>query len=222
MLLSILTPTLVERRERFRRIEEKLRRQIQNGPYAECVEHLRLEDTGEYSIGYKRNILMNRARGEFIVFVDDDDDVSDHYVSLICETIKSNPDIDCVGIRGTITFNGSHSHDLIHSLQYKRYFKKNSVYCRPAMHFNPMRRSIAVQYRFEDVSLGEDMDWSMRMVRENALKKECLISQPLLFYHSRRKWWYQMLIDYTEEVRRILGIQRVNLISFRRWIREHI
>jgi glycosyltransferase involved in cell wall biosynthesis len=221
LLLSILTPTLVERRERFRYLEEKLRRQIQNGFFTDRVEHLRLEDNRERFIGHKRNILMDRAKGDFIVFVDDDDDLSDDYVSLICETLEANPDIDCVGIRGTITFEGSRPHDLFHSIQYRRYFKKNGIYYRPAMHFNPIRREIAVQYRFEEVNFHEDIDWGMRMVRDNVLKKECLISRPVLFYNSRRKWWYQVLIDYTEDIRRVLGIQWVNCIRLRRWMREH-
>jgi len=187
VLLSILTPTLVERQERF-----------------------------------QRNILLEQARGDFVVFVDDDDDVNDDYVRLICRVIEANPRIDCVGIQGRITFNGSHPHEFVHSVRYRRYFKRHSVYFRPPLHINPIQREIAVRYRFEDISYSEDIDCGMRMCRDRILKKEILIEEPLYFYDSRRSWHYQQFIDASETVRRILGLQLVNRIRLRRWIRVHI
>ncbi len=222
MLLSILTPTLIERRERFQALRDKIIRQIQESPYKAQVEHLIFEDNREHSIGHKRNDLLERACGQFVVFVDDDDDVNDHYVALICEAIETHPEVDCVGIRGRITFNGSHPHDFVHSLQYRRYFKKHGIYYRPPLHINPIRRKIADRYKFEDISYSEDIDWAMRIVRDRVLKKEHLISQSLYSYETRRQWWYQWLIDNTETFRQVLGLQLVNRIRMRRWLREHL
>ncbi len=219
MLLSILTPTLIERRVCFQLLQDKLQRQIREGAFSDHIEHLCFEDNRERSIGYKRNVLMDQAKGKFIVFVDDDDDVSDNYVSLICEVISNNPEIDCIGFRGTITFKGRHPHEFVQSLQYHRFSRKNGVYYRSLMHINPIRRDIAVQYRFEDISYSEDIDWIMGMIRDKTLSRECFIDQTLYFYDSRRQWWYQQLIDVTEDIRQMMGIQMVNRVRLRRWLR---
>ena len=130
MLLSILTPTIEERKHQFQILQNKVERQIQSLPYADQVEHLWFLDNRERSIGFKSNHLLDQAKGKFVVFVDDDDDVSKNYVELICDAIKTNPDIDCVGFKGEISFAGSHPHLFVHSVKYKRYFKKKGIYYR--------------------------------------------------------------------------------------------
>lgn len=222
MLLSILTPTLIERRERFQNLKDKLDQQIQDSLYTDRVEHLIFEDDREQSIGFKRNVLMDKAKGTFIVFVDDDDDVSDRYVHLICDAIEQHPDIDCIGLKGQITFKGAHPQPFVHCLQYTHYFKKQGKYFRPPLHINPIRREIAVQYRFENISYSEDIDWALRMLRDHALKTEAFIDACLYYYDSPRHWRYQRLIDATETIRRIFGLQRVNRVRLDRWIKEKI
>ena len=80
----------------------KVRVQIDNASLNEQVEIVHFLDDRRHTIGAKRNWLLDRARGQFVVFIDDDDDVNDRYVSLICRTLKEHPCIDCVGIKGTI------------------------------------------------------------------------------------------------------------------------
>ncbi len=106
MLFSILIPTLDNRHEQFSRLYERLNEQINEKFLAKEVEVLYFSDNKQHSLGFKRNKLIEWAKGKFIAFVDDDDNVSDDYVPIICRTIKENPDIDCVGIKGIITFRG--------------------------------------------------------------------------------------------------------------------
>ena len=220
MLLSILTPTIEERKHQFQILQNKVERQIQSLPYADQVEHLWFLDNRERSIGFKSNHLLDQAKGKFVVFVDDDDDVSKNYVELICDAIKTNPDIDCVGFKGEISFAGSHPHLFVHSVKYKRYFKKKGIYYRPILHINPIKREIACRYQFEDINFSEDIDWAKRMWDDGILKKEYFINEPLYFYNSGRKWWYQVLIDRTERIRQITGLQLVNRIRMKRWLRK--
>ncbi|MBN1317282.1 MAG: glycosyltransferase [Anaerolineales bacterium] len=222
MLLSILTPSLKERKTKFRQLQSELERQIAYDGLIDSVEHLYLIDNREQSTGQKRNLLIDQARGEFIVFVDDDDDISNDYVATITQTIREHPGIDCVGIRGTITFRGKHPKPFIHSIQYRRFFKQNGIYNRPPFHINPIKRDIAIQYRFERISYSEDMDWAMRIQRDGVLKKEYLIDKPIYFYHSRRLWLYQVFIDRTESIRQALGLQVSNRVRLGRWLREKI
>lgn len=222
MSLSILTPTLEERQAQFQQLRGELERQIAANAAADSVEHLYLSDNREHSIGRKRNMLLDKARGDYVVFIDDDDGVSKDYVALVSQAIREHPGIDCVGIRGMITFRGAHPHPFVHSIQYQRYAKQDGIYYRPILHINPIKRDIALRYRFEDISYSEDLDWAMRIMRDRVLEKEFLVDKPIYFYHSRRTWWYQVFIDRTETVRQALGLQVSNRVRLERWLRKKI
>ena len=219
MLLSILIPTLEERRDSFRRLMEKLDRQIAGSSLAEQVEILCFLDDRRHSVGHKRNWLVEQARGEFVAFVDDDDGVSDEYVPMICRAILENPEIDCIGIKGRITFAGKSPRIFIHSIQYREYFSRGGIYYRPPYHLNPIRREIARRYRFADISYSEDIDWAMRVCRDKVLRNEYFIDEIIYFYASRRSWRYQRLLELSEPVRHALGLRLANRIRVRGWLK---
>lgn len=215
MLLSILIPTLKSRRSQFVKLHETLLRQISGAQLVGEVEVLSLCDGGELPTGSKRNTLLVRAVGDFVVFVDDDDEISKDYVARICEAIRRRPEIDCVGITGVITFRGHHERRFIHSLRYNDYSSAGGVYTRPPYHLNPLRRSIAAAYRFRDVYYSEDIDWALRIREDGRLRSEEFIDSVLYFYRSRRWWAYQWLLDRTETIRHRLGLRLTNRFRFR-------
>ncbi|MEN6534696.1 MAG: glycosyltransferase [Bryobacteraceae bacterium] len=213
MLLSLLIPTVESRQHLFSRLAENLNTQIRESRWAHEVEVLHALDDGRQSIGEKRNRLIERASGRFVAFIDDDDEVSTDYVSRICEAIEKNPTIDCIGLRGVITFRGSHPHMFIHSVRFDDYFSRNHAYYRPPYHLNPMRREIAARYRFRDVSYSEDIEWALRIRRDGALKTEEFVDSVLYYYRSRRWWSYQWLLDQTESFRHRFGIRLSNRLT---------
>jgi hypothetical protein len=180
------------------------------------VEILVFEDGGQHSIGRKRNALLQRAAGRFVVFVDDDDDVSDDYVRLITGALWERPDVDCIGIKGQVTFRGRHPRTLIYSLQYDHYGTRGGEYVRPPQHITPIRRDIAIRYPFADTSHSEDYDWALQMRSDCALRQEYFIDEILYYYFSRRSWAYQQLLDCTERVRHRLGLRLVNRVRIKR------
>jgi hypothetical protein len=218
MLFSILIPTLESRRTQFERLQSTLNRQVHEHGLADAVEILSLLDNGEHSVGVKRNALIAKANGRFVAFVDDDDATSDDYVPLICRVIRERPDIDCIGITGLITFAGRHPRRFVHSVQYRHYFTRGGTYFRPPYHLNPIRRDIAARFRFADISYSEDIDWAMRLCEQQVLKREYFIDSVLYYYHSRRPWVYQVLLDRSEAVRHRLGLQLVNRLRVKRWL----
>ncbi|PSF36239.1 hypothetical protein C7H19_13610 [Aphanothece hegewaldii CCALA 016] len=220
ILLSILIPTLESRKNQYERLYQKLSQQISAHSLIDKVEILQFLDNQENSIGFKRNKLIQSAKGKFIAFVDDDDDVSDNYIPLICCILKENPNIDCIGIKGLITFAGKKPKVFIHSLQYQKYFSQNGIYYRPPYHLNPIKREIARQYLFEDISYSEDVDWAMRICQNQALQTEYFIDQVIYYYDSRRFWFYQELLDRTEPLRHTLGLQLANRIKVQRWLKS--
>jgi glycosyltransferase involved in cell wall biosynthesis len=215
MQLSLLIPTLECRSDQLSRLVEGLEVQVRNAGRGSDVEILTHRDAGELSIGHKRNILLGRAKGEFVAFVDDDDAVSESYIELICGALGRRPEVDCLGIRGLITFRGSHPCEFVHSVQYSDMFSRDHAYYRPPTHLNPIRRAIALRYRFPDVSYSEDLDWALRMRDDRALQREEFIDSVLYYYRSRRWWGYQWLLDGTEGLRHKLGIRMVNRLRIR-------
>ena len=96
MLLSILIATTLDRKEMFSTLYAEFFRQVACKP----VEVLFEEDNKEISIGAKRQRLLERATGEYIVFFDSDDFpcptyVNDILLALSPEHGKEKP--DCVG-----------------------------------------------------------------------------------------------------------------------------
>ncbi|MFN0120823.1 MAG: glycosyltransferase [Blastocatellia bacterium] len=216
MQLSILIPTLEQRAAGLARLTGKLRAQIARDDLAAAVEILTLADDGTLSIGAKRNQLLDQAGGDFVVFIDDDDDISDDYTRLLIHTIRKHPEIDCIGIRGLVTFRGRYPRPMEWSARHPEIRTEHGVYVRPPQHITPVRRDIARRYRFAEISYSEDFDQARRMRHDQALTREILIDQPLYFYLSRRWWFYQWLLDLTETPRHLLGLRFVNRLRFTR------
>lgn len=216
MLFSVLIPTLQERRAQFARLRETLRAQIANAQLQNAVEILELCDNREQALGAKRNELIQRARGEFVAFVDDDDAVAENYVTLVCEALTRHPDVDCLGITGRVYFRGAHPHRFVYSAQYDHYFSRGGVYYRPPYILNPIRRALAQQFQFAPVSYNEDQDWAMRVARARILRKEFMLNEILYHYYSRRRYAVQWAIDVTEPLRHPLGLQWANRLRVQR------
>jgi len=180
MLLSILICTLPSRQRMFDSLVRNLSKQVSDGDFYDEVELFSDADINK-SIGDKRNDLLRLAQGKFIVFIDDDDQVDSEYISLIIKTIKSNQNIDCIGMRGIITFDGGNEQKWIISKAYGKWYEDNGVYYRTPNHISPVKRSIAVEKGFPNKSDGEDYDYSMAILP--LLKNEVMIDKEI--YHYR-------------------------------------
>lgn len=171
--LSILVCTLENRQHLLKRLLDVLQPQIDDR-----VEILTKSDSGEMSIGKKRNELLEQAAGEYVAFVDDDDLVSNDYVAKIMTALQSKP--DCCGLQGIITFQGQSPRMFIHSVQYKNWFEQNNVYYRCPNHLNTIKKSIALQVKFPELNHGEDRDFSTRI--QPLLNKEEFINGVIYHY----------------------------------------
>jgi len=190
-LWSILICTIEERKESFDRIYKKLQSQIHNNNLSDKIEILFFSDNRQNSIGFKRNTLIQQSTGEYVCFVDDDDDVNDRYVPMIYEKLvqKINGEKpDCVSLVGIITTNGKNPEKFIHSIQYNnKYCQENGIYYRPPNHLNPIKKSIAQQFLFPEKNFGEDMSWTLQIAHSGLLKTEAVIDEPYYFYQYNGK-----------------------------------
>lgn len=179
-LWSILICTLDEREASFKRIYTKLYDQIIAQGLEDQVEILFFKDNRKYSVGFKRNSLVAQSSGEYICFIDDDDDVHENYIAMIYEALYTKP--DCVSLVGVMTVNGKNPEIFIHSIKYDSWCKRDGIYYRPPNHLNPVKKSIASQFKFPEINMGEDAAQSMAMARSGLLKVEATIDEPYYFY----------------------------------------
>jgi len=172
IILSILICHLPHRIHELERLMDCL----QPSRFSESVEMC--IDDGEGSIGEKRNRLIDKAKGEYIAFIDDDDTVSDNYLELCIESLKVKP--DCVGITGTIMYQGT-ERVFKHSIQYACWYTgSNGTFYRTPNHLNPIKKVYALKARFPEIMSGEDITYSKRI--RPMLKKEVMIKDPIYFY----------------------------------------
>ncbi|HET6565940.1 MAG TPA: glycosyltransferase family A protein [Xanthomonadales bacterium] len=218
-LLSILIATMDSRQSLYTHLREELARQCAAPDAGTAVEVVALSDDGSEMIGVKRNRLMDMAKGNFLVFVDDDDRISPDYTRLILAAIRENPAADCIIFPGEITFRGRHPHKLVHSIQYTDWHESGGTYVRPPCHITPIRSDIARRYRFAAVDWAEDMDWALRISQDKALQQEVPIDSVLYYYNSRRRYAWQWLLDKTQAVRHALGLRSVSRLSLQRRLR---
>jgi glycosyltransferase involved in cell wall biosynthesis len=122
--LSILTCTLHERIHIFKKLNKALEKQIKIFSQVELLANL---DSGEKSIGQKRNELLCAAKGEYVAFVDDDDLIASDYISSILTAISYKKP-DCCGIKGKVFFNKKLNKTFIHSIKYQNWFEENNIY----------------------------------------------------------------------------------------------
>ena len=69
------------------------------------VEILVLLENKKRTIRKKRNVLIEQAKGIFVVFVDDDDRIESNYVSSLCSAINETPNVDCIVFDVLVNFN---------------------------------------------------------------------------------------------------------------------
>lgn len=164
--LSILIPSLVERKDKLQSLREELDRQIGK----RNVEVIHCTDDRQMSTGQKRNMLLMQSSGEYVAFVDDDDFVSPYYVEKVLAALSKNP--DCSSLTGQIVFSDGYSRPFVHSLRFDSWIDDHAgkVYYRPPNHLNAVRRTIAIEVGFPPWYLGEDRSFSMGI--RHHLKKE--------------------------------------------------
>ncbi len=176
--LSILICHLESRSIELSNLLAQLKDQIED---SNDIEILIETDKGESSIGAKRNKLLDRSVGKWICYVDDDDSIEPGYIQEIMDAIEIGP--DAIGIKGNYYVNGELQGMFIHSHKYKRWEDTNKyTFIRSPNHLNPIKRELALKVRFPEISMGEDADYSARLLPY--ITTEVMINIPIYNYQK--------------------------------------
>lgn len=112
-LVSILIPTLIERREIFNIMIDKLYRQIDAGNYQKKIEILSICDDRSVKLCDKRNTLQKLSRGKYFLHLDDDDELDDMFCESVVEHIEKDLSVlyeeepDCIGFNQLARVSGN-------------------------------------------------------------------------------------------------------------------
>lgn len=154
--LSILICSIKKRKPLLDRLTAIIQPQIK-----ECIECIIATDNGQMKIGAKRNFLVNKAQGEYITFIDDDDIVSNDYIERILSALHSSPDI--VVFDAFRFENGNPDRIVKYSLDYHKDSHDRTAYYRMPNHLMCVKKSIAEQVPFKHLNFGEDSDYAYRL-----------------------------------------------------------
>lgn len=181
-LLTIMLPTTVDRREQFKKLYAEVWKQIIDAWAMDDVEVIFEEDNKEISVGAKRQRLLERALGAYVVGIDSDDWPAPDYISEIVTALKSAPGIDHVGFFELCTFDGKNPKKSIFSIVHQKWGENvyGYDYIRCANPKSVIKKSIALQIGFQDLRYGEDIIFSESVTPY--LKSEVFIDKILYFY----------------------------------------
>lgn len=189
MKLSILICHLPNRKDFLNDLMDILKLQVYAFPQG-CIEIL-IDPHPTDNIGKKRTRLLDRAKGEYVCFIDDDDRVSLYYIPFIYEGILKG--VDCCSLTGEITEDGKNPLLFEHSIKYKIYrtitdsLPGEIHYERYPNHLNCIKSSIAKQFKFPEKNHGEDTDWATQIFKSGLIKTEHYIPEIIYYYDYRSK-----------------------------------
>lgn len=184
MKLAVLIPTVPERAEQFRQLLDRINKI--RGAYESRLTVIHLETPsvklGGLHTGLKRQILLEAGckAADYVVFIDDDDEISDNYFESIFDALDLCPDV--VTFNGIITTDGADQRDFSIQVGHE-YVEVGKTYLRPPNHLCPIRSSIAMEIGYNtSLSNSEDSDYCLRLKQSNLIKKYVHIQDKLYHY----------------------------------------
>ena len=181
MNLSILVCSTHTRRNTFLPSSlNSLYSQWENLPLAirDQVEIIFLVDNKKMMLGHKRNVMVQMAQGEYVVFIDDDDIITDDYISSIIKSMVFNTDV--ISFLVSVTLNGSDPKICKYSILFDEDHNTETQYHRLPNHICAIRRNLALQVKYPSIPYGEDSGFSKAI--HPLLKSEYIIEKVLYHY----------------------------------------
>jgi len=152
---------------------EHLDKQSTNNNFVEIIVA-----SGAGKVGMKRNLLLEKAKGDYVVFIDDDDTIADDYILEIMKAIEIQPDIICFEV---MRFDrGIQDRVAKYSITYSGDSNTPRKYFRLPNHLMCVKREYAVATKFPEINFGEDSDYAKRL--KPLLKTEVQIGKVLYNY----------------------------------------
>lgn len=166
---SVLVASLVERSSQREALLASIREKVARICPELRVEYMTDIDNRQKTVGRKRTELLQKARGKYMSFIDDDDDITDAYIEDLVECLKGNYQV--MRLYGQMT-NYRFMHSISVGIHDRMVVGEPPLFQRPPNHLNPMMTDLARYVTFKDVRRGEDADWAVRLAKTGFIRKE--------------------------------------------------
>lgn len=188
MTLSILVCSVTNRFNTFLpNIINKLHSQAEN---FEDVEIICLMDNKKMMLGDKRNQMVNLACGKYVVFIDDDDDISDDYIEQLYLAIDSGADV--INFTVNVSLNGGTYKPCYYNKDYERDYNEEWIvdpekgleiksYHRLPNHIMCVKRELSLSTKYPSILRGEDSGYAKEL--KPKLNTQFNIDKALYFYN---------------------------------------
>lgn len=212
MKLQLLVLTQPKRGEMLDQLLEEFFRQGVLSDAAVLVH----EWNPKLDLGQNRNVLMDRATADYIMFFDDDDWPAHDFIETILPLLDG---VDYVGYRLQIWcqhLRYQEYGETDHSLKHKGWSREGMKFYRDISHVNPMRRELAVKAAFEldpGCMIGEDHRWAAKIRNLGIVKTQHYI--PRVMYHYIWRAVKHDETDYCDPYR----LSIINRVRSGRWDR---
>ena len=181
MKLTICICTIPGREDGLKALNAELARQVKEAGAEGAVEIMYLGDNRYISLGLKRRRMVELASGEYVCFIDDDDEISPLYVRSILKASELGLDVITFNSRVSGVFDGieySAVFDL--RLDENRDDHEARVYYRIPNHLCPIKKTCYENIIYPDVRWGEDA--AIAPMVKNACKSYAHIDDVLYHY----------------------------------------
>ena len=158
MMLSILIPSIPERLPQLASRMETYESFIKLYSLQGLIEVIAIVDNKQRTIGEKRNDLLRLANGDYIVFSDDDDWLTQTYFKLIINGCEKR--VDVITYLQSARINEDLTTVQFGLKQENQEFQKNGITIRPAWHCCTWRREKVKNILFPAINYGEDDPWA--------------------------------------------------------------
>lgn len=156
---TILMLTVPQRSSNFNHLAENILNQIGDKP----IELIGVYDNRSMTVGHKRNSALKIANGDYVCFIDDDDQIADSYVEEIWEAISKNGEVDVIvfdsicedkakGLKIHCRYGLEHN-----------YMDAGTKWTGKPAHTHVWRSELARRCSFPDSMFKEDISWAKEM-----------------------------------------------------------
>lgn len=190
IILSILIPSIPKRADKLNKLLQVLNHQILQLKQHEMLGKVELivDDSNSFldnglSIGKKRQLLVSKAAGKYLCFLDDDESIAPNYVETLLRLC--NCDLDVCTFRSIIKLDtawGMVDMRLVYKTNDQ--FSPEYILRRPPWHICPVRSVFAKIYEFEDINNAEDYVWFEKVLTHCTTEAH---TDKILFQYNHNK-----------------------------------
>lgn len=119
-------------------------------------------DNKKQILGRKRNLMVDMSLGKYVVFIDDDDRISDDYIATLLAATLAGADV--IVFQASVTIDGGSPRLCHYSKDIKSDYDTPQAYYRLPNHICCVKQTLAATARFPELLFREDIGYSISLL----------------------------------------------------------